>query len=101
MATFDLPIVVLLIVRPSGHLPHKRAIISLVNIISCFAATAATGIFDYLLFGNDYESVVFDSFLQHDILTQLVKRRFIFGVTVLIHVWDNALFAFRHNYFQN
>jgi amino acid permease len=55
--------------------------ISLVSIILCFVAVAATGIFGYLLFGNVCEGVVLDSFPQNDILMQVVKGGFFLVVT--------------------
>jgi amino acid permease len=78
---FALPVVVLPIVRPYNHLPHKRAMISLISITLCFAAVAATGVFGYLLFGDEAEGIVLDNFAQGDVLMQVVKGGFFLVVT--------------------
>jgi amino acid permease len=97
---FALPVVVLPIVRPYNHLPRKRAMISFVSILLCFVVVAATGIFGYLLFGNETEGVVLDSFQQNDILMQIVKGGFFLVVTFaypcvgqsVISLWSQLLF---------
>jgi amino acid permease len=71
--SFALPVVVVPVVKPYNHFPHKTVMISFISILLCFIAVAATGIFGYLLFGNETEGVVLDSFPSHDILMQVVK----------------------------
>jgi amino acid permease len=78
---FALPVVVLPIVRPYNPDPHKRNLISFISMGLCFIVIALTGIFGYLLFGNETEGIVLDSFPQNDILMQIVKGSFFLIVT--------------------
>jgi amino acid permease len=78
---FALPVVVLPIVRSYNGRPRKRAMVSFMSIFLCFLTVGLAGIFGYLLFGNETEGVVLDSFEQDDIFMQVVKGGFFLVVT--------------------
>lgn len=99
---FALPVVVLPVISTYNHDLHKRNIVSMAAITTCFILVLIPGIFGYLSFGQSTNSNILKNYKDNDILMVIVRGAFLLVVSfAYVAVGQSTLVAWSEIIFRD
>ena len=99
---FALPVVVLPVISTYNHDLHKRNVVSMAAITTCFVLVLIPGIFGYLSFGQSTNSNILKNYKDNDILMVIVRGAFLLVVSfAYVAVGQSTLVAWSEIIFRD